>query len=68
MKRGALLVMYGGENDGDCDDCRFHFDMHAGELLRVDIVGRRWLFLSQPIQLRLIKSASSQPARKPNIQ
>ncbi|WP_205569978.1 hypothetical protein [Ralstonia solanacearum] len=42
MKGDALHVMYGEGGDGDRDDCRFHFDMHTGELLQVDLVGRHW--------------------------
>jgi hypothetical protein len=35
-------VMYGEGSDGYQDDCRFFFDMHTGQLLRTDFVGRHW--------------------------
>jgi len=42
MKGDLPNIMYGEGSDGDRNDCRFYFNMHTGELLRVEIVGRHW--------------------------
>lgn len=35
-------IMYGEGSDGHRDDCRFFFDMHTGECINVQFVGRHW--------------------------
>jgi hypothetical protein len=35
-------IMYGEGSDGDRNDCRFFFNMHTGQLERVDLVARHW--------------------------
>lgn len=42
MKGDPLHVMYGEGSDGDRYDCRFFFDLHTGQLVRVQHVGRHW--------------------------
>ncbi|MHA6878501.1 hypothetical protein [Ralstonia pseudosolanacearum] len=42
LKGGAKHVMYGEGGDGERHDCRFYFNMHTGELMKVDFVGRHW--------------------------
>lgn len=42
MKGEPSHVMYGEGGDGHRYDCRFRFDMHTGELLQVENVGRHW--------------------------
>ena len=42
MKGGPPHIMYGEGSDGDRADCRFFFNMHTGELERVELVGRHW--------------------------
>ncbi|CBJ34814.1 hypothetical protein [Ralstonia solanacearum] len=42
LKGGAMHVMYGEGGDGERHDCRFYFNMHTGELMKVDFVGRHW--------------------------
>ena len=35
-------IMYGEGSDGYRSDCRFFFDMHTGECISVQFVGRHW--------------------------
>jgi hypothetical protein len=42
MKDDPLHIMYGEGSDGDRGDCRFFFDMHIGELVHAELVGRQW--------------------------
>lgn len=35
-------IMYGEGSDGHRDDCRFFFNMHTGECIHVQLVGRHW--------------------------
>ncbi len=42
MKGQPAHIMYGEGSDGDRADCRFFFNMHSGQLEKVELVGRPW--------------------------